>query len=101
MAMERKIAATRTDLMIAAPNARLALKTGEAERAAELGRVKLAAALTLAGSLALLVFAKIMPIVPKDEPPVFDGDRCFRGACVVGVLQQFGQNVPWVLDLPK
>jgi uncharacterized membrane-anchored protein YjiN (DUF445 family) len=82
MAMERKIAATRTDLMSAAQNVYPALKAGEAERAAELGRVKLAATLTLAGSLGLLVFAKIM----ADKHPAFGYLAAFAEAATIGGL---------------
>jgi uncharacterized membrane-anchored protein YjiN (DUF445 family) len=80
--MERKIAATRIDLMSAAHNAYPALKAGEAERAAELGRVKLAAALTLAGSLGLLVFAKFM----ADKHPAFGYLAAFAEAATIGGL---------------
>src|ERR1700729_1090128 len=82
MAMERKVAATRTDLMSAAQMVYPALKAGEAERAAELGRVKLAAALTLAGSLGLLVFAKIM----ADKHPAFAYLAAFAEAATIGGL---------------
>jgi uncharacterized membrane-anchored protein YjiN (DUF445 family) len=82
MAMERKIAATRTDLMSAAQNVYPALKAGETERAAELGRVKLAATLTLAGSLGLLVFAKIM----ADKHPAFGYLAAFAEAATIGGL---------------
>jgi uncharacterized membrane-anchored protein YjiN (DUF445 family) len=68
--------------MSAAHNAYPALKAGEAARAAELGRVKLAAALTLAGSLGLLVFAKIM----ADRHPAFGYLAAFAEAATIGGL---------------
>jgi uncharacterized membrane-anchored protein YjiN (DUF445 family) len=79
---KRKPVAAQAELMTEARNAPMAPIAGQTERAAELRRVKAAATLTLAASLALMIFAKLM----AGKHPVFGFLAAFAEAATIGGL---------------
>jgi hypothetical protein len=42
---------------------------------------------------------KVLAIVRELEDAINHASSCFGGACVIGILEQFRENMPWTLNL--
>jgi len=48
-----------------------------------------------------MIFRKIFPVMLKNEDSIAQGDGRLRCARIVGILEQFGEDMAWALNLMK